>query len=471
MVIADRYVLKRKLGEGGMGVVWIARSKALDVDVALKMLRGALAGTDAVERMAREARAAAQLGHPAMVRVLDFGETDHGEPFLAMELLRGDELYSLLEREGRLSAVRAVGLLLPIIDGLATAHDKGIVHRDIKPENVFIARDEQGRVQPKLLDFGIAKLGRGETTSRLTRFGAVLGSPQYLSPEQAEGVDDVDFRTDIWSIGVLLYELVTGEPPFSGNNYNALIMSILRDVPKPITDHNAGNAQLWTTLARCLQKDPAERWSSMWELGEALALWLFEQGVRVDASSRSLRDGWLDGSITGVRIIVSSVHPPAGASTLPPPASATLESERARSHTDANTLPVPREKADSKRGILGAVAIVALVGLGLFLGRRGLSVPVRAAFSARSAVALPERKEPSPAPVPSSMPSQGTDEAANPVASAPPPTVAPEVSRKAPATSLENAPAAAASSVTKTTPASDRPRRRPRKTVDTEFGF
>jgi eukaryotic-like serine/threonine-protein kinase len=243
-VIADRYVLKRMLGEGGMGVVWVARSKALDVDVALKMLRGSVAGTDAVERMAREARAAAQLGHPAMVRVLDFGETEHGEPFLAMELLRGDELYSLLEGEGRLSAVRAVGLVLPIIDGLATAHDKGIVHRDIKPENVFIARDDQGRIQPKLLDFGIAKLGRGETVSRLTRSGAVLGSPQYLSPEQAEGAEDVDFRTDIWSIGILLYELVTGEPPFDKNNYNALILSILRDAPKPITAHNANNAQL-----------------------------------------------------------------------------------------------------------------------------------------------------------------------------------------------------------------------------------
>jgi serine/threonine-protein kinase len=449
-----------------MGVVWVARSKALDIDVALKMLRGTLAGTDAVERMAREARAAAQLGHPAMVRVLDFGETEQGEPFLAMELLRGDELYSLLEREKRLSAVRAVGLLLPIIDGLATAHDKGIVHRDIKPENVFIARDEQGRVQPKLLDFGIAKLGRGETTSRLTGSGVVLGSPQYLSPEQAEGADDVDFRTDIWSIGVLLYELVTGKAPFDGNNYNALIMSILRDIPKPITELNAGNAQLWTALARCLQKDPAQRWSSMWELGEALALWLFEQGVRADASSRSLRDGWLDGSITGVRVIVSSAYPPPSDSNPPPAASAMVESASLRARANVDTVTAPRARSNRRGPILGAVLLIAVVGVGIFLGHRGVSVAARSEFAEPSAVAPGKPKEPSQTPVPSSMPPEATAESpTNPASPAPGPPRVPEVSRRAPP------PAMAASSTPKAAPASNRPHRRPRNDVDTEFGF
>jgi eukaryotic-like serine/threonine-protein kinase len=203
-VIAGRYVLERKLGEGGMGFVWVARSVALDVDVALKMLRPEIAGAEAVERMAREARTAAQLGHPAMVRVLDFGRSEQGEPFLVMELLHGEELHKLLLRERRLTAERAAALLLPIIDGLGTAHEKGIVHRDIKPANIFIAADGQGRIQPKVLDFGIAKLDRTHVDTRLTQIGAVLGSPQYLSPEQAECLEDVDKRSDIWAVGVLL---------------------------------------------------------------------------------------------------------------------------------------------------------------------------------------------------------------------------------------------------------------------------
>ena len=263
-VIAGRYVLSRKLGEGAMGVVWVAHSRALDVDIALKMLKRELAGTPAVERMAREARTAAQLGHPAMVRVLDFGTSEQGEPFLAMELLLGEELRQRLERDKRLSAPTAVALLLPCIDGLGTAHDKGIVHRDIKPENIFIATDQQNRVQPKVLDFGIAKLGHEHAPARLTQFGAVMGSPYYLSPEQAEGLDDIDFRCDIWAIGVVLYELVAGVTPFDAPNYNALIRRILRDAPAPLSEHAAGDDPLWVIIERCLKKNRDQRWGSMW---------------------------------------------------------------------------------------------------------------------------------------------------------------------------------------------------------------
>jgi serine/threonine-protein kinase len=344
-VIAGRYVLSRKLGEGGMGVVWIAHSTALDVDVALKMLRRELAGTPAVERMAREARTAAQLGHPAMVRVLDFGTSEEQEPFLAMELLQGEELHQRLEREKRLSAPTAVALMLPIIDGLGTAHDKGIVHRDIKPENIFIAADQQNRVQPKMLDFGIAKLGDDQTPSRLTQVGVVMGSPLYLSPEQAEGLDDIDFRCDIWAVGVVLYEVVTGVTPFAGANYNALIRSILRDTPHPLSEHAAGDPALWVIIERCLKKNREERWASMWELGEALALWLFERDVRVDAAGRSLKHGWLDGTITGVQILVTSNRP--DPDTLPPPHALEIkEAAAARAGAElARTQVRPRRRA------------------------------------------------------------------------------------------------------------------------------
>src|SRR5262245_42317137 len=275
-VVDGRYVLIEPLGKGGMGVVWKALSTALDVEVAVKLVRGTTPSAEAFKRMAREAHAAARLGHPAMATVLDFGATPAGDPYVVMELLHGESLGEVLGRERRVDTLRAVSLLLPIMDGLREAHDKGIVHRDLKPENLFLSKTTRGRLQPKVLDFGIAKLEQAtDTSTRLTQDGAVLGSPGYFSPEQARGETNIDFRTDIWSISVVLYELITGELPFSGPNYNALLMSILKDSPKPITSYGYGDEELWRILQRGLHRDRDRRWSSMWELGRALAKWLF----------------------------------------------------------------------------------------------------------------------------------------------------------------------------------------------------
>jgi serine/threonine protein kinase len=191
-VIGDRYRLVRQLGQGGMGVVWVAHSLVLGVDVALKLIHAKSAEPGVSTRMAREAHAAARLGHPALVRVFDFGWTSRGDPFLVMELVQGETLSAILDREERLPAIRAVQLLLPIADGLRLAHDKSIVHRDIKPDNIFLASDALGRAQPKLLDFGIAKVGAAAHDGKLTGVGVVLGSPEYMSPEQAQGVEDID---------------------------------------------------------------------------------------------------------------------------------------------------------------------------------------------------------------------------------------------------------------------------------------
>ncbi len=294
-VVDGRYVLIEQLGKGGMGVVWKARSTALDVEVAVKLVRSATPNPEAFKRMAREAHAAARLGHPAMATVLDFGSTPEGAPYVVMELLRGESLGEVLGRECRVDALRAVGTLLPILDGLREAHDKGIVHRDIKPENLFISKTARGRIQPKVLDFGIAKLDQPTSSNtKLTQDGAVLGSPGYFSPEQARGEGDIDFRTDIWSISVVLYELITGELPFNGANYNALLMSILKDTPKSIVAHGYGDDALWRIVQRGLHRDRSKRWGSTWELGRALAAWLYDQGVRADVASRSLKEVWLD---------------------------------------------------------------------------------------------------------------------------------------------------------------------------------
>jgi eukaryotic-like serine/threonine-protein kinase len=294
-VVDGRYVLISPLGKGGMGVVWKARSTALDVEVAVKLVRGSTPSAEAFKRMAREAHAAARLGHPAMATVLDFGATPDGDPYVVMELLHGESLGEVLGREQRVDTLRAVSMLLPIMDGLREAHDKGIVHRDLKPENLFLSKTARGRLQPKVLDFGIAKLEQQtDSSTRLTQDGAVLGSPGYFSPEQARGEIDIDARTDIWSISVVLYELITGDLPFTGPNYNALLMSILKDNPKPITTYGFGDEELWHIVQRGLHREREQRWPTMWELGRALAQWLFDKGVRADAASRSLEEVWLE---------------------------------------------------------------------------------------------------------------------------------------------------------------------------------
>jgi eukaryotic-like serine/threonine-protein kinase len=290
-VLCEKYRLDELLGEGGMGAVWRASNVLLDLPVAIKLIRADLDRDSLRARLQLEARAAAKLGHPAIVRIFDVGESDFGDPFIVMELLRGETLAQLISR-GRLPATRAVQLLLPIIDALAAAHARGIVHRDLKPDNVMIALEEQ-HVRPKILDFGIAKLTDPcDSNLKLTEVGAVVGSPEYMSPEQARGRDDIDASTDIWSICVVLYEAITGCPPFSATNCNALLRSIVEDTPKAFSEHALEDTALWRILERGLQKERAQRYATISELGQALASWLLTQDVTEDACGTSLDSKW-----------------------------------------------------------------------------------------------------------------------------------------------------------------------------------
>ncbi|HMA96692.1 MAG TPA: serine/threonine-protein kinase [Polyangiaceae bacterium] len=310
-VIGDRYRLVRELGRGGMGVVWVGYALALGVEVAVKLIRASVAGSVISSRMAREAHAAARLGHPALVRVFDFGWTSRGDPYLVMELVQGETLSAAIDREERISAIRAVQMLLPVADGLRLAHDRSIVHRDIKPDNIFLATDPLGRVQPKLLDFGIAKVGPTNVDGRLTQMGVVLGSPEYMSPEQALGIEDVDERTDVWSLSVVLYEMVTGNVPHRKSNYNALMQSIIHDDAPPMTDFEGCDAALWQVVSSGLAKDREQRFTTMAEFGEALALWLYEHGIKEDICGNSIRAVWLDGAISTNRVERVPSVPPA----------------------------------------------------------------------------------------------------------------------------------------------------------------
>jgi serine/threonine protein kinase len=294
-VISDKYRLVQLLGEGGMGSVWVAENMALKANIALKLIRADVAEGSANERFLSEARLAARLQHAAIVRVFDFGKTAQEEPFIVMELLEGETLGQRLTRLGCIDATELFQILLPIVDALHSAHGHGVIHRDLKPDNVFIAKADGGGVQPKLLDFGIAKL-RGESaflTTKLTQAGTLIGSPDYMSPEQARGETDLDPRSDVWALCVLAYECLVGKPPFHGDNYNALLWAIIHDEPVPITVFQAGDSELWRLLKTGFSKDRTARWESARKFGEAIAQWLENKGVVEDVCNRSLHASWL----------------------------------------------------------------------------------------------------------------------------------------------------------------------------------
>jgi len=292
-LIGDKYELCGLLGEGGMGVVWLARNRALDSDVAIKLLRAGPRSATLERRMLKEAQAAARLGHPAILRVFDFGTTHRGDPYMVMEVLDGEDLGRTLERNGRLSPIKAVRTILPVLHALGAAHQKAIIHRDLKPENIFLTTTDGGYVQPKLVDFGIVKTSEPEL-DRLTRVGAVIGTPAYLSPEQARG-EDVDRRVDVWSAAVVLYEMVTCRLPFEAGNYNSLMRAIIEDAPPPLSTFGIDAEPLWAILERGLAKRADARWPSMAAFGGALASWLLAQGETDDISGTSLRAAWQQG--------------------------------------------------------------------------------------------------------------------------------------------------------------------------------
>lgn len=320
-LVSKKYRLVELIGAGGMGTVWVAHDCVLDVDVALKLIRFDQYAVDPqriYQRLLQEARAAARLKHPAIVRVFDFGMTEQGSPFIAMELLRGESLAQLIAREHALAPARAVQLLLPIVDALSTAHGRQIIHRDIKPENLFLARDEFERVQPKLVDFGVARFLEGGRT--MTRSGSLMGTPDYMAPEQAAGDPEIDHRADVWSLCVVLYELVSGTCPFGSrdDNYLAILNAIVNKDPKPLPKDDDSAASLWLIIERGLRKRREDRWDTMRVLGEALALWLYESGVREDILGAAIKTTWLQSGLGGVRIETASMSPPANRAGVDP---------------------------------------------------------------------------------------------------------------------------------------------------------
>jgi len=265
-VVDKRYKVLLVLGEGGMGTVYQVKHVALGREFAMKALRRDLAQDGALSaRFIQEAKAAAAVAHPAIVQITDFGQLPSKQPYFVMELLSGHSLAWLIKAGGPLPAARAVRVLRQVAEALAAAHDAGIIHRDLKPDNVHVSEAIGDRDVVKVLDFGLAKVAGA---SRLTRAGMVFGTPHYMSPEQATG-DPVDHRTDIYSLGVVMYEMFTGRVPFEADSYMGVLTKHMYVSPTPPSEVLGGSKELGALediTLRCLEKKPDRRFASMAEL-------------------------------------------------------------------------------------------------------------------------------------------------------------------------------------------------------------
>jgi serine/threonine protein kinase len=289
-LLGERYRVEAILGRGGMGVVFRARQEDNGLPVAVKILRPELAQQDPqfAKRFVREARAAAAVRHPNVVEILDVGEEPDGTIYQVLELLVGESLREHLERKERLDPTMMLELLLPVMNALEAAHAAGIVHRDLKPDNIFLARQPSGEAKPTLLDFGIAKLLDTRGGSFATNTGSIMGTPAYMAPEQAGGYKDQGPAIDVWAMGIIAFECLTGSPPFHGSSPAHVMLKIMTEAPPPVdtvvAEIPVGISQ---AIEKALQRTPADRHHTMAAFRGALRVAAEREGLELPAEGRA----------------------------------------------------------------------------------------------------------------------------------------------------------------------------------------
>jgi serine/threonine protein kinase len=419
-VIGGKYRIERPLGAGAWAQVFLAEHVDLHSKVAIKILTNWESCSDKqLGRFLREARSAARLKTIHVCRVLDVGRTEEGAPFTVLEHLDGTDFQHVVEERGRLDPATAVEYVLQACEGLAEAHASGIVHRDLKPANMFLTAAPDGSPLVKILDFGISKEMTGQKIDiHLTRSTDLLGTPFYMSPEQLRDAAEVDARTDIWSMGVILWRMLSGVMPFEGGSFAELCVSIMTG-PPPSRGLEHIPSGLVDTLYRCLEKDPARRFENVRQLAGALSHWLSgEESSRVSRISRVL-------ARYGSAADATAGGPPRSATPAPVPAIGALDpTADAAPPSLAVTTPRPfAAPAPRWRRILfigGIAAGLAMAGVAVILLLSRDDAP--AAAAAAHADAAPVAAQ--PAPVAAPPPAAAEPPAETAVDAAPVPTVA-----------------------------------------------
>jgi serine/threonine-protein kinase len=399
-LLAGKYRIDRVLGAGGMGVVVAATHEELDQRVAIKfLLPAALENADVVARFKREARAAVKIQSEHVAHVIDVGTLESGAPYMVMEYLEGIDLAQKISDVQRLSVGETVQCILEACEALAEAHAAGIVHRDLKPANLFLAKRADKTSMVKVLDFGISKSALGGAGG-ITSTQAVMGSPYYMSPEQLMSAKHVDHRSDIWSLGIVMYESLVGTPPYLGDTMPEIVAKILQaGVPSIHAQRDDVPAELDAVIAKCLAKDASARYRDVAELANALGAFAPNGQRSLDRISRVLGGSVRPAAVTP---IASAATPTVGGMT------AAMPLQNRVTPTPGTTAPawagtqigIPK-KSNARWIAIGAVAIAGVAAIVVVgLSHRESSPPNNASVGIVASVA----PDPTPEPIASIIP-------------------------------------------------------------------
>jgi hypothetical protein len=385
-ILAGKYRIERVLGQGGMGMVVAAHHIHLDEKVAIKfLLPDAVTSAEIVGRFVREARAAVRIKSEHVARVSDVGTLEGGEPYMVMEYLEGSDLAAWVEQRGALPVEQAVEFVLQASEAIAEAHALGIVHRDLKPANLFVVRRADGLLSIKVLDFGISKvsaLSGSGVDANMTRTSAVLGSPLYMPPEQMVASRNVDARSDIWALGVILYELLAGTAPFSGETLPEVCVKIATEPPPPIRGLRPDvPPALEAVILRCLEKDRARRYLNIADLAHALIDFGPQRArASVERITRTIQASGLSATVLAA---------PPGSEATSRATQAVTAGAGAGTAAQWGRTTAGQNKKTRTVVLIGALVVVVLGALAFGLTRGQSSAAVREASSAAALAAPP----------------------------------------------------------------------------------
>lgn len=394
-LLDNKYRVVKLIGQGGMGAVYEGNHELIDRRVAIKVLLSTAEQANAVARFEREARAAGRIGNDHILEVLDIGSLADGSRYMVMEFLDGESLASRIESRLQLPEAEVARIALQLLDGLGAAHAAGVLHRDLKPDNIFLVRQKAGhRDFVKIIDFGISKFQalNQPDEMRMTATGTVVGTPYYISPEQAKGLGDTDHRSDLYAVGVILYEALAGRVPFLADNFNNLLFKIVLEEAPPLESLVPSVDPLFAALVhKAMARDRDARYQTAAELAAALADWAKQRGVALDGSSDAGRASLVSGEVAARPASSPALQTAVGATVALGGSSARAVASVTPGAFGASqpveTLPLPKKKAPVGLIVAGVVGALVIAGTSVLLLSVADEDPAQASASAESATA------------------------------------------------------------------------------------